>query len=86
MSWYGIATAPKDGTVFRAKKRVVARLGEPGRRPWTSYVLTRKTWWGKGSAYQGPIEGWCYNRRHPIVWEPTHWAPLANGPSTAVGE
>ena len=71
--WQPIETAPKDGTLFRARHSYVYN----GR---TRY-LHRKTHWGKTSHINW--YGWCYGNdaENINLWEPTHWMPLPDPPS-----
>ena len=68
--WSPIASAPKDGTRFKARgkySRFVDRYKTTSRRR----VLI--TWWGKASHV--PLYGWCHGRDIEDIdlWEPTEW-------------
>lgn len=63
--WSTIDTAPRDGTIFMARRT----LRGPRWR-------LRRTWWGKTSHV--PLYGWCWGRDPEDIdlWEPTHWRPI----------
>ena len=71
--WSPIETAPKDGTRFIGRLRIVATY--QNQFEMKDRYRKMKTFWGKTSHI--PLYGWCHGRVENVdLWNPTHWRPL----------
>lgn len=75
VAWFGIATAPRDGSLIMARRTYADRL--TGRLKYEKH----RTFWGKTSHV--PLYGWNWGRdiEDLELWAPTHWRPIPSDKS-----